>query len=399
MALKSLLSQSRQIKSSKAFADVDLGAANADRKTLAEGQSYLEEDLNILRSMIKDITGETEWSDIPQVTLAEAAATSKKLILQPIQTELLAVNGTSFVTTLDTTFTNNTATTDIGYIVDDSATPSVSSKARITLREKNSNQVLVNSAENEIFGIGTNDGSGKIKVNFYTDVNGVATPATVAADLELILPYRIELGNLDENALLTNAGFAGAVGAFELGDRVYVDVDNNGTPVFGFVEDEDLTAALNKVAAVSGADKLLGDNVSTVSGITSKTYTTTFGTDGASYLVDNDTLISAIMKLDAEAKILEAAVSNASGDEVSEILTADIAEGTPYTIPNSKTYLNSDKDAVTVFVNGQKLASDLVIGDGSVGNGDYTPFSTTVIKFNLPLEATDLVTCVITKAQ
>jgi hypothetical protein len=89
---------------------------------------------------------------------------------------------------------------------------------------------------------------------------------------------------------------------------------------------------------------------------------------------------------------------NDSGDEVSEILAADLAEGDEYTIPNSKTYQNDDKDAITVYINGQKLASDLTIGDGSVGNGDYTPYSTTTIKFNLPLETDDLVTCVITKA-
>jgi len=398
MAQKSLISQLRQIKSSKNFGDIDLGSANADRKTLAEGQSFLEEDLNILRSMIKDITGELEWSDIPQVTLAEAASTSKKLILQPIQSESTGVDGTSVVTGIDVQGTNNTATTDIGYVIDDSETPAVTSKARITLREKNSNQVLLNAAENEIFGVGSNDGNDKLQIKFYTDVNGTATEATVTGDIEMILPYRIELGNIDENALLTNAGFAGAVGAFEIGDRVYVDVDQDGNPIFGFVDDENITATINKISQISGSNKKLGDNVSAVSGITSDTYNTTFGTDGANYLADNDTLVQALIKLDAESKVLEDAVKNASGDEVSEILADDLAEGSEYTIPDSKTYKNDDKDAITVFVNGQKLASDLTIGDGSVGNGDYTPYSTTTIKFNLPLEATDLITCVITKS-
>jgi len=398
MALKSIISQARQIRASKSFDDIDLGATNEDRKTLVEGQSFLEEDLNVIRSMIKDITGELEWSDIPQVTLSDAAATAKKLILQPIQSEITGVDGTSVVTAIDVTGTNTTNTIDIGYVLDDTETPEVTSKARVTIREKNSNQVLLNSAENEIFGIASNDGNDKLQVKFYTDVNGTATEATVTADIEVILPYRIELGNLDEKALLTNAGFAGAVGAFEIGDRVYVDVDQDGNPIFGFVDDEDLTTTINKIASVSGNTKKLNDNISNVSGIESDVYTTTFAADGAIYLDDNDTLIQALMKLDAEAKVLEDAVANASGDEVSEILAADLAEGDEYTIPNSKTYQNDDKDAITVYINGQKLASDLTIGDGSVGNGDYTPYSTTTIKFNLPLETDDLVTCVITKA-
>jgi hypothetical protein len=85
MALKSLLSQARQIKSSVQQADVDLGADNASRDTLVNGAAYLEEDLNNLRSMILDITGEVKWSDIPAVTLADAAGAAKKLIIQPVQ--------------------------------------------------------------------------------------------------------------------------------------------------------------------------------------------------------------------------------------------------------------------------------------------------------------------------
>jgi hypothetical protein len=400
MAIKSLLSQARQIKSSKTFGDIALGDVNSDRQTLAEGQDYLEQDMNVLRSMILDITGETVWSDKPAVTLADAAGSANKLILQPVQAEVTGVDGTSVVTTIDVAagITNNTGTTDIGYIVDDAETPAVGTKARVTLRDKATNQILVNADEKEIYGVASNDGADKLQIKFYTDVDGTATEQSVTGDIEIIAAYREKLADINEEALLSNAGFAGAVGAFEIGDRVYVDVDQNGNPIFGFVDDENITATINKIAGISGGNKKLGDNVSAVSGISSDTYNTTFATDGANYLADEDTLIEALMKLDAEAKVLEDAVANASGDEVSEILSADLAEGDAYTIPDSKTYKNDDKDAITVFVNGQKLANDLVIGDGSAGNGDYTADSTTTIKFAMPLEISDLVTCVITKA-
>jgi len=401
MAIKSLLSQARQIRASKSFADIDLGVDNPSRKTLVEGQEYLEQDMNVIRSMIKDITGTLEWQDLPSTTLSDLALTADKKVLQPVQYSQNGVNGTSVVSTLGVSIpgsTNTTSTQDIGYVIDDTATPAVNSKARITLRDKVTNQILVNAAENEIYGIASNDGFDKVKVSFFTDVNGTATPATVTGDVEMILPYREKLDSISEESLLINAGFAGAVGAFELGDRVYVDVDNNGTPVFSFVDDEDITTTINKIAAVTGADKILGDNISNVSGITSSN-NTTFKTDNInSNLQDGDTLISAISKLDTLSNTLKDQIANVSGDEVSEILAANLAQGTEYTLPNSKTYLNTDKDAITVFLNGVKLASDLVIGDGSIGNGDYTPFSTTTIKFNLPLEISDLITCVITKA-
>jgi len=399
MAIKSLLSQARQIRASKTFGDISLGDANADRKTLAEGQDFLEGDLNVIRSLILDITGETEWSDKPSVTLSEAAGAANKLILQPVQSAITGVDGTSVVTDITVTGTNTTATTDIGYILDDTETPAVGSKARVTLRDKATNQILVNADEKEIYGIASNDGNDKLQIKFYTDVDGTATEQSVTGDIEVIAAYREKLSDINEEALLTNAGFAGAVGAFEIGDRVYVDVDQDGNPIFGFVDDENITATINKIASISGNNKKLGDNVSTVSGITSDTFTTTFKTDNAdSYFEDGDSLYTALTKIDAEAKVLEDAIANASGDEVSEILGSDLAEGDAYTLPNSKTYTNDDKDAINVFVNGQRLTSDLSIGDGSVGNGDYTPDSTTTIKFSLPLEADDVVTCVIYKA-
>lgn len=401
MALKSLLNQARQIKASKSFTDIELGTDNAGRKTLVEGQEFLEQDINVLRSMIKDITGAPEWQDLPATTLTELALTADKKVLQPVQYAQDGINGTSIVTTLDVNIpgiTNNTGTTDIGYILDDTAIPSVISKARVTLRDKNTNQILVNAAEKVIYGIASNNGTDKIQVKFYTDVNGTATEATITGDVEMILAYRERLDSISKESLLVNAGFAGSVGAFELGDRVYIDVDDNGTPVFGFIVDKDITETVNKLAQVAGTDKILGDNISTVSGITA-TNKTTFKTDDAnSNLEDGDNLIIAITKLDTLSNQLKEDIANVSGDEVSEILAADIAEGVEYTIPGAKTYLNTDKDAITIFLNGVKMASDLVIGDGSVGNGDYTPFSTTTIKFNLPLEATDLITCVITKA-
>jgi len=401
MAIKSLISQARQIRASKSYADIDLGDNNSDRKTLVEGAEYLESDMNNIRSMIKDITGEEEWSDIPQVTLAEAAGASNKLIIQPVQYSGTA-NGSSLVTDLDAVagVANTTSTEDLGYVVTDEETPAEGTKAHVSIRDAATNMPIVDANEQKVYAVAYNDSNDKVELKFFVnDADGNATEYTFDGDqtFEAVLPNRTTLADANEQFPMVNAGWADAVGAFEIGDRVYTDgVRNDGTtPVYDFVEDEDLTSAINKLATVGIDDKNLGDNVSVVSGITSATYTTSFATDGANYLADEDTLIAALMKLDAQAKENEDAAANASSDKVVEILTEDVAEATAVTLPESKTYKNDDKDALDVLVNGQALVSDAVAGGD--GLGDYAETSTTEVTFNFPLEVGDVVTYKISK--
>lgn len=404
MAIKSLLSQARQIKSSVSQLDVDLGALNGDRNTLVTGEEYLEGDLNNLRSMILDITGETLWSDIPQVTLADAAGTALKQIIQPVQYAGTAA-GASVVTALVavTGVANTTATTDVGYVVTDVALPAEGSKAYVAIRDADTNMPLLDAQERKIFAIAYNNGLDAVELKFFVrdTTTGDAVASSVTGDFEAILPSRTALADASEEFPMVNAGWADAIGAFELGDRIYVDgvLNDLSTPTYGFVENEDLTATINKIAAVGILDKNLGDNVSVVSGIDSATFTTTFLTDNAdSYLLDNDTLYAAIEKLDAQAKLNADAAAGASADKVMEILIADIAEATAHTLPQAKTYLFTDKDAMNVFVNGQAMVSNAIADANNPGDtGDYIETSNTEVTFNFPLEIGDVITYAISK--
>jgi hypothetical protein len=409
MALKSLLSQARQIKSSVQQADIDLGADNASRDTLVNGAAFLEEDLNNLRSMVLDITGETKWSDIPAVTLKEAAGAANKLIIQPVQFSSAGVTGTSLVTALDAVagVTNTTSTTDLGYVVTDEAVPAEGNKAHVSIREAATNMPIVDTNEQKVYAVAYNDGADKVELKFFSNDpstgDAVAYEFVEATDIEAILPSRTDLATANEEFPMVNAGWADAVGAFELGDRVWVDgVLNDGTtPTYGFVEDEDITTTINKIAAVGINDKNLGDNVSVVSGINSATFTTTFSTDNAdSYLADGDTLYAAIEKLDLQAKANADAAASASADKVMEILTADVAEETAIALPQGKTYLNTDKDAMNVYVTGQHLVSDAVADANNAGDlGDYAETSTTEVTFHFPLEIGDVVAYSISKSE
>jgi len=400
MAIKSLLRQATQIRASVSQSDVDLGTDNSDRNNVVTSASYLEEDLNNVRSMILDITGETLWSDKPQVTLADVAGTSNKLIFQPVQYSATGLNASAdLVTDLDAPagLTNTTNTEDLGYVIDDSDPASVDSKAKVFLRDKATNMPILDANERQIFAIASNDGNDKVKLTFYTDNDGTAEAVNVTGDIEALLPSRTSLADANENFAMVNAGFADKVGAFEIGDRVYTDVnDKDGNPIYGFVENEDLTATINKLADKDGADIKYTNNIGTVTGVTSDTFATTFATDGANYLADDDSYYSALEKLDAQIKTNEDAIANASADKVIEIMTESIAEGTAHTLPDSKTYKNDDKDAMDLYVNGQQVVSDAIAG--GAGNGDYAESSTTEVTFNFPIEIGDVLTYKIYKA-
>jgi len=394
MALKTRISQHRQVRSSRLFDNIELGTDNADRNTLAEGQESIEQDLNVLRSLILEITGESLWSDAPSLSLKDSGDVANKLMLQPIQITLNDAGGDSKTTAIDVTpgVANTTGTTDLGYIVDDAANPSADSKAKILLRKKSTNAPLLDENEREIFAIGSNDDD-KLKVTYYVDEGGDAIAVDLPpGDVEMILPLRTKFSDMNEDAILGNAAFSNGVGSLEIGDRVYEDVED----VFQFVQDENITNTINKLASVAGNDKLLSDNIASVSGITSKTYNTTFGTDGSTYLIDGDTLVQAAAKLDDAVVANNQAIEALQNTKAGVIVNANLAEDEDWTLPNSLTYAYTDTDAMQVHHNGVLLISDNLAGGDN--KGDYAEIDATTLRFHFELISEDIIMLMIDKS-
>lgn len=397
MAIKSLISQSRQIKASKTFDDtLSMGGDNSARSIFAEGTSYLEEDLNVIRTIIREITGTSNWSDSPITSLNTLDALNDILVLQPVQTSITSVNGANKATGLNQAVDGTIGTEDLGYVVEDSnATLALGSDATVAIRDAGTNMPLLNDNELEIFGIlRRNSGDNGITVYFFVDNAGSLTPANIVGDIEVIVPERVNLKNISETALMTNAGFASAVGSIETGSRVYTDAnDNSASPIFNFVENEDITSAINRISPIVGNNVRRTDTISSNTGITSDNFTTTFGTDGANYLADSDTFIAAIVKLDTQLKTTTDAASSVSVIKQVEILDADINEDVIHVLPNSATYESSNNNAMDVFVNGQLMVSDSKAGGANLG--DYAENSGTQVTFHFPLEIGDVIVYVI----
>jgi len=406
MALISRLDQLRQIKSSNNQTDIDLGITNSDRSTIVSGAVSLQDDLNQLRSQILDIlgSGSTKWSDIPMTTLSETVGVSKKLLIQGIQTELIGVSSKSFVLIQQNSINGSSLTSDVGIVNEPfNGSLNIDSKARAILRDKTTNNVILDSNEREVFGIIQHQdpaiNPSGLEINFFVDVNGVLSPIIVNGDIEVIIPDRQKLSDISETALFSNAGFAGAVGSLELGSRIYNDIsltDGTGN-IFGFTENEDITKTINKLSLISGNNKNINDNFANISGISGIGFNTTFKTDNTtSYLADNDSLYEAIRKLDIQAKINNTTALNASADKVIKIISQSVSEGTPIIIPNSKIYDNLNKDSLDVFVNGQLLVSDVIAG--GTGQGDYSESSNSEVTFHMPIEIGDVITFKIFKS-
>lgn len=421
MAIKSLISQTRQIKASELYSDT-LNLATA------EGVSYLNEDLNMLRTQLKNITGLAKWYTVPTATLATIASSgvATKKLIQPVQVAgvVTFTSGTLPLSGITSGIASSiTATTVDGYVFDANAVPAVNTKATVTVRDAVTNAVIIDANERQIFGVLTFDGTsggavtgltgGLLTVKLYTDVNGTATPATYAGTAEIIIPQRVALGSVDEAFSMVNAGFAGAVGAIELGSRMWTELDpatglytvSDGTnQELGITANSGITQVINGLIPEASKARDIANAIKTVTGVTLKestdwTLNTNLATewDGAGvttkYLNGTTTdtsFLKAFKTLDNAIFTAYTLAANAASDKIASILSVGVAQGVAVTLPGARTYLSTDKDSLDVLLNGQELLSDIVAG--GAGLGDYAQTSVTSVTFNFPLNAGDIIT-------
>jgi len=431
MAIKSLISQARQIKASEGYKDLNYvdGAQGARELSgdvhdgsVAEGTTVLEEDINNLRTQVKEIVGKTYWYDAASISLEDLTSTGNKTIIQPVQ---LAGALTFSGGTVDSGITSGTAAdetgTTKGYLFGKAAT---NGKHRALLRDKVTNMPIVDADENQVFALveandatdGSDLSSTKLNIVTYTDVDGTLTAYSYDGDAEVIVPQRVGFADASEDFAMVNAGFAGAVGAIELGDRKWValdtsdgtykvDAESGDNSDLGITTNDNLTKVIN---ALITKGSIAEDQSTAAKGFLGYTQGTdgTFNTDldtewdgdgvNTNYIdydAGNGTtdILGALKVLDNSLKTVEDLASSASANKQVEILTADLAEGTEWTLPNSATVKTGDKDAIDVSVNGQRLTSDFqVSGKAGDGSGDYTVSSTTGITFNFPLLTGDV---------
>lgn len=420
---RSFLDQALQVAASATYDD---GVSNPHTVGVAEGQTELEGDLNLLRTLIKDDLGITNWYD--SVDLSLQGVSNRFFIeqLHPSSLDNVATGTGGNTTAFDTAIQSITNHNDGGG---NSTTEGVvvnSTKAhRLEIRDHDTQDPIDDGSGNEVYGRLSWTGTA-YSVTWYSWVSGTETAYTfttsVGVDLSRVIvsrPYK----NLSWDVWLMDgwhdvAGFAGTI----LDDNVTV----NGMTYLlsGLTTQAQLNVKLDKLGSTAngegasgiavedasgyytGADveALFNELETQIGGATSTTYDFTEN----NVLADNDPIYTALNKLDlkwgdlASTSVGEGAslvgsndaggyytsndvesilqeigqkIEDVSGwEKVWETTASPISSGSSHTLPSSATYTLGSGANLDVYLDGQLLMEG--------ASNDYQEVSTTQVAFN-----------------
>jgi hypothetical protein len=440
---RSLLAQLTQVEASAYYND---SVANPHTVGVAQAQTELEGDLNVVRSLLKDILGEAAWYTAPAWDIHNTV--NKMFIYLDHESgfDNVSVSGTS-TTAFDTAIKGITGhnngggnSTTVGVVVNGTK------PYQIQLRDHTTRNPIDDGSGNDVYGLLTFSG-GNYVVSFYSMKAGVQTAYTFAVsqaiDLSCILfsqiyknlPwdqflsgefYDIASGTITDSMVSVSSmaylynGLTTEAQINAKGDKLghadtaaegahLVKIDDTATGSNGYYTGTDVQTAFNETKTQIG-------------GLTSTTYNFTNGT--GSLLTDNDYIYPALDKLDqgfvklmaintagqganmvgVQDAALVFAATTVEGvlkelyDSIQDVVgwikvsetVGPISAGTNHTVPNSNTYtMASGGLNMDIYYRGQLLLEG--------ASNDYQEVSTTQIKFNFTVPANTNLTYMIRK--
>lgn len=435
---RSFLSQALQVDASAAYDDAVSSVHGAG---VAEAQTNIEGDLNVLRTLMKNMLGRTNWYDAAEMTIQ---AIADKYFIQRItpagfdnQTSGTGTSTAGFDTAIKTITSHNDgggSSIATGVIVD-------ATKAyRVAIRNATTKDVIEDGSGNEVYGRLSWNGSSYI-LSWYSNIAGVETAYdfTTAMNIDVaFVAVSRRYEDLDWSQFLDPswhdvAGISGTVddsnvttgpwsyllNGLTTQQQVNQRVDNLGSTANG--EGASRIAIEDETSWYTGTDieAAFAELKNLIGSTTSATYN--FTEDNV--LADNDSVYAALNKLDLKWGDL-ASVTNGEGaslvgvedsgsfftgtdvesvlQEIGQLIedvsgwvkvqyttTSPITVGTNFTIPGSNTYTMASGANMDVYLDGQLLT------EGS-GN-DYTEVSTTQIAFAFTVPTGKNITIMIRK--
>jgi hypothetical protein len=425
--MKSLYRQNPQIQGSESYFDTQAETGtDVSSQAVAEGAEFLQDDLNNIRTQLNKIIGETNCYDEPATTLANMVGSTTKKIVQPVQLAgtLTSVNGEADLSQIGFTVVDE-GSTDIGYLSTLNAGSTLLSPNKVIVRDASTGERLVDGSENEILGFvelksgntytsnsftsGAND---DIIINLYSDVAGTLTAnTTYNGDIDVILPQREFMADMNENFAMINAG--GHIGPIEFGDRNFVELN----PATGFYEisdgdntelslnkNSDFTSMVNALIPEAQIARDISESLLTLTGATvnnvtdwglSTNLTTEWDGGGVNtHYLDgsvDDSFLKGFKTIDHNIKGVRYVVETASIQTYTKIITSVVRAGVCVDIPGDVEYRYFNKEAIKVYVNGFLMISDLQLG----AQGDYTTIDKSGVTFYENLQPNDIITFVI----
>ena len=428
---RSLLRQLEQIRNSYIYDD---SVINVNSSTVAEPtvSGSLEGDLNILRTLLKDVKGTSDWfGDLGNYfdpTNTDATNTETKdfnllniknstldanTLLLPVSNDNnsngYTVSGTSTGVLLSVTTRYATPDNRTGLPIFASMSNTGSyydeGGADITcmvdlydmstgnqFRDNLGNIIYAKFHDGADFG-GTGDGS-DVYARFYAD-NNVTDLSTISgttpSSIGFKYPQRFVMNQLPES-WLRREFISGVEGDVELIEDIY-----NLWLFTGSTNGDHSPQPWNNTTAsylLEPDPDNLKDAVDAINdGIASRVYTQD------NYVTDGESITSSIDALDIQLKIVSDGISSSSGVKVIEEVSTTIHKNTPHTLPGGRTYtpdstVNEEGKNMDVYVNGQLLAADSGV-NGANADRDYGETSSTQITFRFKVRKRSVITYVI----
>lgn len=418
---RSLLTQYEQIRQTGTYSDTVSGvntqvvAEPSTPTTSGNSDDVLEHDMNVFRTLLRQIKGTTNWyDDLGTYFDPTSTASGKALTLDNIsgntldsKTIILAVTednagagwvtssgteGILWTTTLLYADTDNMrglpifkSVTNSGTYYDEGGTNDF---CRIDLLDSTTGGEFTDASGNEIYAkfhdAADHSGTGEytdVYVKFYTDSGEYTFTEDDPTNITFVYPFRKVLSEMEEHEW-QRTDF---VSSWE-GDAELVEDVINMWSFTGAADDITGPSFSNtgNYYLLSSSDDSLKEGLDSINdGFGDLTYTE------QNYVTDNESITSSLDALDVGIKDVYDSTVAGSGDKYVEELSGDLSAGTLHSLPYSITYtpdstIGQEGANMEVFVNGQLLAASTG-ANGVNEDRDYAETTASGITFHFDL--------------
>lgn len=409
---RSLLRQLEQIRRSATYDDA---VANVNTSAVAEPtvSGSLEDDMNVVRTLIKDLKGTTNWFDsLGTYFDPTATASGKELSLNNIsgntldsKTVIIAVtdnnSGSGYaVTTASSGVLVSTATQYAtsddrrGLPIYSSATGTYYDEGgdlrvtRIDVIDTSNDTEIQDGSGNIVYGLfkdgldagGSGDGT-DVFVEFYANGSPI-TMVSGVSNVEFIYPQRKVMSEMNEYDWMRTDFVNSWEGDVELAEDIsnlwsFTGASDGDTSPQPWNNTGNYYMLSSDPSDLKSAVDLIND------GVGDRTYTE------ANYVTDGEAITSSLDILDQELQDLADSISAASGDKYVESVSGAISAGSLHSLPYGISYTpdataGQEGKNMDVYVDGQLLAADTG-ANGANADRDYgeTTASGITFRFNI----------------
>lgn len=430
---RSLLRQLEQIRRAALYDDavVDVNTSAVAEPTVS---GSLEEDTNVIRTLLKQLKGTTNWYDAPPdyfdptntdaISTANKSATLNNISGNTLDAKTIivavsddnsgngyTVSGTSTGVLLTPVTTNYAdaanrlglpifaSTTNSGTYYDLGGNDNV---CRIDIINTSNDGEFVTIAGDTVYGkfhdgadFGGTGETGDVYVRLYannTPIDMSSVSGTVT-NIKFVYPVRKRLSDMQEHEWLRTDFISSWEGDVELIEDInnmwsYTGASNNLDSTTGTWSNTSASYLLQSdPSSLKTAIDLIND------GVGSRLFAE------ENYISSGATITAALDALDQEIKDLSDSIASGVGEKYIESVGTAITKNVAHTLPYSITYTPEDTAGregmnMDVFVDGQLLAADTGV-NGVNADRDYAEASSTSVTFRFGIQVGRNITYVI----